>query len=498
MAHYVLNTDDVDRYIAQRTEGLDEACRAWGRRHLRPALLRDESCAEVALPDPLPLRRVDVASNRATARRHELKEVWFVLSAACEEETGRILDWLAALPEIDPRLAAKRLRISYDHARRHAERWHDRLAKRKNVFAADDPQGLAPVMGMDNGWSWVRLASPAALDYEGEQMRHCVGGGAYDSFRTEIYSLRDAENRPHCTVEYDPAQRRVHQAKGLANEPVPGKYLDAVTRLLQHLKPERISARLTEFVLSAEGEILRLSEAHDWPEGTHVRQNLVLTGRHDVPSLPAGLRVTESLVLANSGLKVLPRDLHIGLSLTGLALSPVERLPEGLVVRTLNLEDSLVKEIAPGTRVLKELTTVNSVLRRLPEGVRIGQLLLLDGAAIPILPRDLEVAGCPIGEHVTGRLPETLVAIGEVTYTDMALDGTEVITVYGRLSYAGWDNPTFPGDLTVYGTLDLKHARLDTSRSMGRVEVHGDLDLRGTKIIRLPESWRVHGKILRD
>ncbi|CCQ75145.1 PcfJ domain-containing protein [Magnetospira sp. QH-2] len=498
MAHFVLNSDDIDRFIEERTARLDSVTRAWSKRHLRAALLADCRCAERSLPTPLP-DRLDIKRNRRTARRHGIAEAWFTLAPDCEEEVIRVLDWLAALPEIDPRLAAKRSRISMIDAQRHAERWHAQLAKsRKKIVAEDDPHGLDEILKLEDGWHWVCLGSPGALDYEGAWMRHCVGDGAYDSLRTRIYSLRDYKNHPHCTVEFEPTRRSVHQAKGHGNEEVPPKYRDAVERLLRYLKPERVSARLTEFVLTEDGRILRLSQAADWPEGTRVRRNLVLTGRNDVSALPDGLRVSESLVLANSGLRRLPRDLRIGLSLTGLALSPVEELPEGLYVRTLNLEDSLVKTIAPGTRVLKELTLFNSVLRELPEQLIIGQLLLFDGAALPFLPRDLEVAGCPIGEQVRGRLPETLVAVGDVTYTDMAIDGSEVITVYGRLSYAGWDNPTFPGDLTVHGTLDLKHALFDHGAPQGRVTVHGDLDLRGTDIIRLPEDWKVLGRVLRD
>lgn len=56
-----------------------------------------------------------------------------------------------------------------------------------------------------DGYTVVRLLTPAALDVESDRMRHCVGHGAYDADveagRSEIYSLRDPEGRPLVTIE---------------------------------------------------------------------------------------------------------------------------------------------------------------------------------------------------------------------------------------------------------------------------------------------------------
>jgi hypothetical protein len=48
-----------------------------------------------------------------------------------------------------------------------------------------------------------------ALKYEGDTMGHCVGGYCPDVLegRSRIYSLRDAKNEPHVTVEVQPAYR---------------------------------------------------------------------------------------------------------------------------------------------------------------------------------------------------------------------------------------------------------------------------------------------------
>ena len=134
----------------------------------------------------------------------------------------------------------------------------------------------------------------------------------------------------------------------------------------------------------------------------------------------------------------------------------------------------------------------------LPDGLTIGQLLILDGRAMPRLPNDLEVAGRRVADLAGRALPETFVVFGEVAYTDLLFEGAGDIAVFGRLSFAGWENPHFPRSLVVHGTFDLKHAVIGPEAHACRLEVHGNLDLRGTEVGRLPEDWTVHGRILRD
>ncbi len=58
------------------------------------------------------------------------------------------------------------------------------------------------VKDFGNGWTVKKLA-PESLEYEGQEMGHCVGG--YCDIVTQggsiIYSLRDPKNKPHVTIE---------------------------------------------------------------------------------------------------------------------------------------------------------------------------------------------------------------------------------------------------------------------------------------------------------
>jgi hypothetical protein len=94
------------------------------------------------------------------------------------------------------------------------------VAYKEDNLATDD---RGPVVSF-----WARLDSAEALNREGRLMSHCVGSYAnmVESEQVVIYSLRDAKNEPHCTIELN--QRggtpTINQVKGKGNRPPIGKY----------------------------------------------------------------------------------------------------------------------------------------------------------------------------------------------------------------------------------------------------------------------------------
>jgi len=70
-----------------------------------------------------------------------------------------------------------------------------------------------------NGWTVQKVKSENDLGAEGERMDHCVGGycQSVSEGNTVIYSLRDARNRPHITMNYKPRIRKVVEIRGVAN-----------------------------------------------------------------------------------------------------------------------------------------------------------------------------------------------------------------------------------------------------------------------------------------
>lgn len=88
---------------------------------------------------------------------------------------------------------------------------------------------IEPVMELENGFCIVRLLTPQALDRESAVLGHCIGQGSYDHKLAggawEFYSLRDARNKPHATLDVHAAQNMLLQCKGAQDKPPVEKYL---------------------------------------------------------------------------------------------------------------------------------------------------------------------------------------------------------------------------------------------------------------------------------
>lgn len=92
-----------------------------------------------------------------------------------------------------------------------------------------------------NGWAWWSLTTPKALRRESNFMGHCVGnsgmgyGDKIANGQIKIFSLRDAKNEPHCTIEYVLATKRIAQLKGAANRGIVAKYKSPVVGFLKSM-----------------------------------------------------------------------------------------------------------------------------------------------------------------------------------------------------------------------------------------------------------------------
>lgn len=108
-------------------------------------------------------------------------------------------------------------RVSYLSMRKKASDWIIRLNKKnKNL----KEEGVVQVIReFSDGSSFVRLLDQTAKDWEGKHMGHCVASYTKHS---GIYSLRDANNFPHCTVEV--VDWCIKQIKGKANKEVSFQY----------------------------------------------------------------------------------------------------------------------------------------------------------------------------------------------------------------------------------------------------------------------------------
>lgn len=151
-----------------------------------------------------------------------------------DAEAGHIIDWLDS--DASPKRVAK---MSVPQAIDGAKKWQEAMNKKKAV--AEDADGIEEVFKHEN-FRVVKLLSEQAFKREGNLMKHCVASyfGRTDCI---IYSLRDENNKPHCTMElgfsnypHDKPQNErakfIRQIRGQCNQHVKPDYVSAIKAFL--------------------------------------------------------------------------------------------------------------------------------------------------------------------------------------------------------------------------------------------------------------------------
>ena len=125
-----------------------------------------------------------------------------------------------------------------------AELWHEKLAnnskktRKDEAFYQKSLKGTEFVMELPNNAFAYKLLTREALEFEGNNMGHCVGSGFYEygvrNGVIEIYSIRDENGEPHVTFEIrnENGEFYTHQCKGKQNKAPVQKYMDAVKMLI--------------------------------------------------------------------------------------------------------------------------------------------------------------------------------------------------------------------------------------------------------------------------
>jgi len=135
------------------------------------------------------------------------------------EEVEHIIDYLI---QADKKIS----RMSYADAKTNASKWTKSLQK-KGEHIEESKEDTEIVLDFKDGFKIVKLIGKNAYEREGYLMRHCVA--SYFGKDVEIYSLRDKDNMPHCTMEKD------RQVKGKGNGDIHPKYVGYVVKFLEHI-----------------------------------------------------------------------------------------------------------------------------------------------------------------------------------------------------------------------------------------------------------------------
>ena len=140
------------------------------------------------------------------------------LSPRTQTMLEHILDFFKNYPN-PPRLE----RMSVDNVVQAADDAVSRYnaAQAKQARQVEDNPGVTTLMEFPGGYRFVELSNQKALDREGSLMGHCVGSlhGCYIKDKSRrIFSLRDADNEPHVTIEVTSHDMETTEIKGRSND----------------------------------------------------------------------------------------------------------------------------------------------------------------------------------------------------------------------------------------------------------------------------------------
>ena len=135
------------------------------------------------------------------------------------EEVEHILDYLV-------RSGQKVSKMSYDEAKSATEKWTE-VQRKKGAAIQESVSDTETVLDFGDGFRVVKLVGENAYKREGYLMCHCVA--SYYGKKIEVYSLRDKDNMPHCTMEKN------QQIKGKGNGDIHPKYIGYVVAFLKHI-----------------------------------------------------------------------------------------------------------------------------------------------------------------------------------------------------------------------------------------------------------------------
>lgn len=185
-----------------------------------------------------------------------------------------------------------------------------RLQREFANAASSRKSGIRTVMTLKNGYRIVQLLTPEALDHESVKMGHCIGHGAYDDALMKkthaYYSLRDAANNPHATMEVETKNNRLLQCKGKQNIPPVAAYFPSIHAFIQRRKFTLDSDPFdTGLWQSPDGKYYSVRRL---PEGAVIDGNLDLSFLTDAV-LPENLEVKGALCFNGARPPNLPASL---------------------------------------------------------------------------------------------------------------------------------------------------------------------------------------------
>ena len=132
----------------------------------------------------------------------------------------------------------KVITLSYKQLVAKSKKWIDKMNKSagKVVELDEDVKHYMWASTKKEGYRFVELVGKNAFVKEGQLMSHCLSN-YYGKSDVKIYSLRDASNKPHATIEIY-SSGEINQIKGKGNGSIHPRYIKYVLKFLKKVAPK--------------------------------------------------------------------------------------------------------------------------------------------------------------------------------------------------------------------------------------------------------------------
>jgi len=220
LARNVVNLPYIDAAIQNLLDGSDPASKSgkWFRSNLRKWLIEKAPVERTidtpaALADEFPGTGLGTDAPEWARKAIEQNQPLYKvrIDTSLSRQIQHVRDYLQS-----PDAPTDLTRLSVPDAFQAADDWNKKAMKAQDE--AKVLEGTVEVKKYPDGFRWVKLMNAQALAVESDRMRHCVGKGGYTNRvldgTVEIYSLRDADDKPHTTIEWRPGSQTVAQIKG--------------------------------------------------------------------------------------------------------------------------------------------------------------------------------------------------------------------------------------------------------------------------------------------
>jgi hypothetical protein len=201
-------------------------------------------------------------------------------------------------------------RLSFIDAERLSSEWVKLLNKKSSI--KEEKGDVCFIKELEFNYFIVKLITEQSYKREGKIMGHCIAS-YYDGNDSVIYSLRDKNNNPCCTVETyesndEDDDNQILEIEGRFNKSVQDKHVDAAKEMISFLisklqiLPETIDdlEKINSFAVN--DRVISMDEISSIPENTIVESYLHFHTDDEINiELPKGLIFKNSVSIKTAG-----------------------------------------------------------------------------------------------------------------------------------------------------------------------------------------------------